>query len=123
TLPARETLCHGDFHPGNVLISPRGPVVIDWMTASQGSPWADVARTSLILTISIQSAGKIVPPIMRLLSGLLHHIYLTHYQALVPGGQAEFKRWQPIIAAARLAEQIHPEREALLSAVMAGLDN
>src|SRR5829696_1360562 len=24
------TLCHGDVHPGNVLVDDEGPVVIDW---------------------------------------------------------------------------------------------
>ena len=30
-------------------MSPRGPVIIDWMTARHGNPHADVARTLLIL--------------------------------------------------------------------------
>jgi aminoglycoside phosphotransferase (APT) family kinase protein len=117
TLPDGTALCHGDFHPANVLISPGGPVVIDWMTASLGSPWADVARTSLILTIGVRSAGKTVPPLMRWLSGLFHHTYLARYHALATGGAVELKRWQPVIAAARLDEQIAPEREALLQEI------
>jgi hypothetical protein len=36
-LPDRQNLCHGDYHPGNVLITRRGPLVIDWMTACAGS--------------------------------------------------------------------------------------
>src|SRR5688572_22226858 len=63
-LPHGETLCHGDFHPENVLITKKGPVVIDWMTACIGSPWTDVARTSLILSIGAKSAGKKVRPII-----------------------------------------------------------
>lgn len=114
TLPSGEALCHGDFHPGNVLISARGPVVIDWMTASLGSPWADVARTSMILTIGVKAAGDMVFPAIRLLSGLFHRSYLRRYKALVPDGEAELARWLPIIAAARLDEQIEPERAALL---------
>jgi uncharacterized protein (TIGR02172 family) len=50
-LPHGEKVCHGDYHPGNILITKSGPVVIDWMTASMGSPWADVARTDLLLSI------------------------------------------------------------------------
>src|SRR5262249_38087316 len=42
-LPDGSTLCHGDFHPANVLITPRGPVVIDWDTATRGHPLGDVA--------------------------------------------------------------------------------
>jgi len=121
TLPDGQTLCHGDFHPGNVLISARGPVVIDWMTASLGSPWADVARTSMLLTIGAKAAGDMVSPAIRLLSGLFHRAYLSRYKALVLDGQAELARWLPVIAAARLDEQIEPERAALLQIVMGGL--
>lgn len=121
TLPDGRSLCHGDFHPGNVLISARGPVVIDWVTASLGSPWADVARTSLLLTVGVKAAGDMVSPAIRVLSGLFHRAYLSRYKALVPDGQAELARWLPVIAAARLDEQIEPERAALLQIVMGGL--
>ena len=57
-LPDGQKVCHGDYHPGNVIITKNGPIVIDWMTASMGSPWADVARTSLLLSIGAKAAGK-----------------------------------------------------------------
>src|SRR5262249_33964317 len=44
-LPDGTALCHGDFHLGNVLLSQRGPLVIDWENATNGHPLADVART------------------------------------------------------------------------------
>lgn len=122
TLPDGQALCHGDFHPGNVLISARGPVVIDWMTASLGSPWADVARSSLLLTVGVKAAGDMVNPAIRLLSGQFHRSYLNRYRSLVPDGQAELARWQPVVAAARLDEQIEPERSALLRMVSDGLE-
>jgi aminoglycoside phosphotransferase (APT) family kinase protein len=31
-------LLHMDFHPGNVILSPDGPVVIDWGIARAGEP-------------------------------------------------------------------------------------
>ena len=48
-LPDGEQLCHGDFHPGNILVTARGAVIIDWMTASRGTAAGDVARTAIIL--------------------------------------------------------------------------
>lgn len=120
-LPDDKALCHGDFHPGNVLITPRGPVVIDWMTASLGTPWADVARTSLLLTIGVKGAGKMISPTVRLLSRFFHRAYLNHYHALVPDGRSEVARWLPVIAAARLNEQIEPEREALRQMIQTGV--
>ncbi|WP_082725837.1 phosphotransferase family protein [Limnochorda pilosa] len=48
-LPGGDRLCHGDFHPANVILTDRDPVIIDWIDASRGNPLADVARTALIL--------------------------------------------------------------------------
>jgi aminoglycoside phosphotransferase (APT) family kinase protein len=116
-LPDGEGLCHGDFHPGNIIISPRGPIVIDWMTAVSGSPWADVARTSLLLTVGPKAAGKQVSPLIRLFVSLYHDAYLKRYKALRVDAANELQRWMPVIAAARLNEKIEPEREALLQMI------
>ncbi len=43
-LPDGDRLCHGDFHPGNILMAGATPVVIDWTGAMRGDPTADVAR-------------------------------------------------------------------------------
>jgi uncharacterized protein (TIGR02172 family) len=116
-----EKVCHGDFHPGNVLLTEKGAVVIDWMTASSGNPWADVARTSMILTIGAKSAGKQVSPMVRFFINLYHQMYLNHYRSICPDKYNELKKWMPVIAAARLDEQIVPEREALIRMVREGL--
>ena len=109
-----EALCHGDYHPGNILLTSNGPVVIDWMTACAGDPGADVARTSLLLTIGAKGAGRQVHPILRTLIRLYHRAYLNRYAALVPSVAHERERWTPVIAAARLNEEIDTERQALL---------
>jgi tRNA A-37 threonylcarbamoyl transferase component Bud32 len=51
-----ERLLHLDLHPANVLLSPRGPVVIDWTNARPGDPALDVALTWVI---SVTSGGLI----------------------------------------------------------------
>jgi Ser/Thr protein kinase RdoA (MazF antagonist) len=119
-LPLGENVCHGDFHPGNIILTPAGPIVIDWMTASAGSPWADVARTSLLLNIGPKSAGKLVNPVIRIAIRLYYRAYLSRYHALVPDTKNELSRWLPVIAAARLNEEIPPEREALIKMVEEG---
>jgi aminoglycoside phosphotransferase (APT) family kinase protein len=43
-LPNGNVICHGDFHPKNVLITTEGPVIIDWADATLGHPLADVDR-------------------------------------------------------------------------------
>lgn len=42
-------IVHQDLHPGNVLLSPAGPVVIDWTNARAGDPDVDVAITWLLM--------------------------------------------------------------------------
>lgn len=116
-LPEGNKLCHGDYHPGNVLLTPRGPVVIDWMTACCGSPWADLARTDMILSIGAKAAGKQVHPLLRLVIRLFARTYRNRYLVLTPDHNHELNRWLPIISAARLNENILPEREALLKTI------
>lgn len=119
-LPDGQSVCHGDHHPGNVLITKSGPVVLDWMTACMGSRWADVARTSMILSIGAKAAGKQVRPIIRMMIKLYHRSYLDRYHSLIADTENEFRRWLPVIAAARLNENIEPEREALIKMVQDG---
>jgi len=121
-LPDGDKVCHGDFHPGNVILTDAGPVVIDWMTACSGRPWADVARTSLLLSIGPKGAGKMVSPIVRMAIILYRWVYLHRYQALMPDTKNEASRWAPVIAAARLNEDIPPERDALIKIVKEGLN-
>ncbi len=42
-------IVHLDLHPDNVMLSSRGPVVIDWRNATEGPPDLDLALTALIL--------------------------------------------------------------------------
>jgi uncharacterized protein (TIGR02172 family) len=119
-LPDGKQLCHGDYHPGNVILAKEGPVVIDWLTACSGNPWADVARTSMILNVGVKGAGRQVSSIVRMAILLYYRLYLRCYHMLVPDVEHEWNRWLPLIAAARLNENIIPEREALMQMVKAG---
>lgn len=65
---APEVLVHGDFHPDNVMLADRGPVVIDWPNACLGERGTDVASTWILMATSeidatgptglLQSAGR-----------------------------------------------------------------
>lgn len=113
-MPAGNRLCHNDFHPDNILLGEQGAVVIDWMDAALGNPLADVARTSIIFQGAIASS-QIESRWQKTAVRLFHTRYLHHYFAQHPGGRAEFARWRPIVAAARLSEGI-PELESWLLA-------
>jgi Ser/Thr protein kinase RdoA (MazF antagonist) len=119
-LPDGGNVCHGDYHPGNVILTIQGPVAIDWMTAKAGSQWADVSRTCLLLSIGAKSAGRQVRPAVRILIRLFHRVYLGRYMTLSPDSRKELERWGPVTAAARLNENITPEQDALIKMVEAG---
>jgi aminoglycoside phosphotransferase (APT) family kinase protein len=45
-------LLHMDLHPGNVLLSARGPVLIDWEGAARGPAEADLALCWVVVALS-----------------------------------------------------------------------
>jgi aminoglycoside phosphotransferase (APT) family kinase protein len=45
----QPVICHGDFHPLNVIIGPAGTTVVDWTAARLAPPAFDVAFTALLL--------------------------------------------------------------------------
>lgn len=49
---AGPSVLHLDLHPGNVICSPSGPVVIDWTNARRGAPEVDVALTWILMASS-----------------------------------------------------------------------
>jgi len=111
-LPDGSSICHGDFHPGNILLASNRVVVIDWIDASRGNPLADVARTSIIF-LGAAASSQIRNYPMKIFIRLFHAVYLRCYFQLQPGGEAEYYRWLPIVAAARLSENI-PDLEQWL---------
>ena len=120
-LPDGDRVCHGDFHPGNVLVTQQEEVVIDWIDASRGNPLADVARTTII-ALGAAASSQIPNPSQKLFVRLFHAVYLRRYFRLCPGGKAEYRRWLPVVAAARLSENIPELEQWLLAQVEKGLD-
>ena len=49
TLETGTALCHGDFHPGNIIISNGKEYIIDWSAASYGAAYFDIAHTYLLM--------------------------------------------------------------------------
>ncbi len=53
-LPGRSgsgSILHLDLHPDNVLLTGRGPVVIDWCNVADGEPDLDTALSALIMAM------------------------------------------------------------------------
>lgn len=119
-LPDGDALCHGDFHPENVIMSPGGPVIIDWIDATRGNPLADVARTSLLLnTASLYLPAGIRSVTARFLIASFRKLYLAHYLRITATTPGLLKAWSLPVTAARLEEGIVEEEDWLLARVTA----
>jgi len=126
SLPNDKKLCHGDFHPDNILMSSKGPIIIDWMTGTTGSPVADVARTALILKYSHipKKMSFYKRFIVKYIRNTLLHSYLHHYFKLAQISEEEIKRWELPLAAERLIEYVpEEEKEQLLKLITKSINS
>jgi hypothetical protein len=114
-LPDGDRLCHGDYHPGNVLVAGDRTAVIDWAGAARGVPEADHARTLLLLRWADPLPGT--PLLSRALiaagrSVLAHRYTQTYRRNGTPMRQVD--SWLLVHAAARLSEGIQTEQAMLI---------
>ena len=112
-----KSLCHGDFHPGNIIVSEGGPVVIDWTGATRGDPDADVARTLLMFRIGELPPGS--PAVLRMLAmfarKIMASVYLRAYRRQRAVEPAGVRRWDIPVTAGRVADGIEEETPRLIS--------
>ncbi|ANC76221.1 hypothetical protein ABE65_005115 [Fictibacillus phosphorivorans] len=123
-LPKSNCLCHGDFHPDNILITKNEAVIIDWCDATSGNRMADLARTLLILRYGgLQDRTSFLNfrttlYSRKLLAMYYRKSYTRHYQL----SSKELESWMVPIAAARLSENLPDvEKKLLLSIIQKGL--
>ena len=103
-LPDGDSFCHGDFHPGNIIISDSGPVLIDWQDATRGHALADVARTLVLIGgYPYQVPTERRDRVQHLTSDLML-AYLKAYCTRTRASREAIIPWIVPVAAARLAE-------------------
>jgi hypothetical protein len=101
-MPDGDRLCHGDFHPLNILGDTADPLIIDWPDARRGDPAADVCRSYLLLKLHAADIAT---------------TYLDAYCHLSNMDREAALRWLPYVAAAKLAEDVPGERDGLLEII------
>ncbi|MBO5647710.1 MAG: aminoglycoside phosphotransferase family protein [Kiritimatiellae bacterium] len=92
SMPRGKALCHGDFNPTNVIITPKGEWrVIDWSHVRLGDPLADVARTYLLFWLSghVAAAEK----------------YMSIACDALKAKISDVQKWLPIVAAAESSKE------------------
>lgn len=104
SLPDGDCLCHGDFHPANIILGENGPAIIDWMDARQGNPAADVAQSAFLLDIATLPSE--MPALMR--NGIndaretFCKLYLEQYCQLQNMALSDINAWKLPIAVAQI---------------------
>ncbi|MCA2219195.1 phosphotransferase family protein [Jidongwangia harbinensis] len=115
-LPDGDQVCHGDFHPGNVLVAANRVGVIDWVGTARGVPEADHARALLLLTRADPLPGT--PVLSRALTAAGRSVFARAYaRAYTAGSPRTLRRvdsWLTVHTAARLSEGIDGERPTLI---------
>lgn len=94
-------VCHGDFNPTNIIITPQGvPYIIDWAHVTQGNGSADAARTFLLFSLE----GK----------EELAEKYLNTYCLKTDTPKQLIQNWMPIVAASQSVKNNPEERDFLM---------
>lgn len=102
SMPRHYKVCHGDFRPSNVIITPDGvPYLLDWSHVTQGNASADVARTYLVFCLEGREA--------------LGKQYLKLFSEKSDTALQYVQKWIPIVAASQLVKGNEAERNLLLS--------
>ena len=79
-----DAVVHLDLHPLNVMLGPRGPVVIDWSNARRGDPAVDVALAWALLSAGeVEARGPVA-----LITGWARRVLTDGFLAAVDRGAA-----------------------------------
>jgi len=117
-LPDGGKVCHGDFHPDNVLLQEDGPMIVDWGPASCGHPCADVAWTVLLFRFGAPVGQSLaIRAALAAFRKLSLRVYLRTYALLTGTTWHDVERWLGVIAVLRLGDRIPEERERLLALI------
>lgn len=93
-------VCHGDFHPLNVLVDRGGArpaTVIDWTDAAVGDRHGDVARTIVLFEMAPVAASNAAErAVLRVAGPRLARVYTREVDRLMPLDANRIDRWKPV---------------------------
>ena len=105
SLPSGDALCHGDLHPGNVLMSPTGPVIIDWFDCAVGPSVADLVRTSLLIRPGVNEPAPChLPGAHPALLASVHATYVNRVCRSQVFPPELLLDWESVLAVSRIVE-------------------
>jgi tRNA A-37 threonylcarbamoyl transferase component Bud32 len=116
-----DSLCHGDFHPDNVLLANNNPFVIDWSNLTIGNHYADIARTTYLLKRGTDpnapQRSAVYKAVAKVFRFIFYRSYYKSYEKICKILKNEIKAWEIIICAARLNENIPEEVDYLVKRI------
>lgn len=119
TLPEGDSICHGDFYLGNIIVLGDKLVAIDWSSGYRGDPTGDVARTCLIINTPAVPPG--IPDIVGTMSAfpkwMTCRLYLNEYSKASKAKLENLDAWMLPVAAARLRARIPGEEKWLMDII------
>jgi len=96
------TVCHGDFHPANLLVeagtAAAGTVAaIDWTDAGIGDRHGDIARTAWLFGFAaVVARSGMERLVLRALAPPLSRTYLSAYRCELPVDPVRLRLWMPL---------------------------
>ena len=78
-LGGNACVVHLDLHPLNVVLSPNGPVLLDWTNARAGAAETDVALTWLVLAAADLGHAGIRAAVGGVVRGMFLRAFLAHF--------------------------------------------
>lgn len=119
SLPEGTSVCHGDLHFDNIIVSDHGLVAIDWTNAYKGNPLGDVARTCMTINSPAMPHGTSNFMTMPYIYGkqFTYWGYVNEYMRLAQVGLEHIDAWILPVAAARLRDKIPGEEKWLMDTI------
>lgn len=118
-LPRGDRFCHGDFHPGNTIVTRRGLAAIDWSNGSVGDPAGDVARTELLFRYSAYGPAMRRLPWLQQVRHWGAEFYLREYLRRADLMKDRIAAWRLPVAVASLVPGSSVNRPAVTASIEA----
>jgi tRNA A-37 threonylcarbamoyl transferase component Bud32 len=110
-----DRVLHLDLHPGNVMLTADGPMIIDWSNGAAGPPGADIAMASVIMSTS--EVDNLPLPVS-LIAERVRHRVIEKFESSV---SHDFRPYLTAVARLRMADRnVRPAEVIVLRQLVDG---
>lgn len=111
-LPINNYICHGDFHPGNILVQNDTYFIIDWSGAYCSDFVSDIAHTYLLMTHVPEVPGQSqkIHEVISSFGSYMAEVYLKEILKLKEFSLSDFSKWTVVMSFLRVYYGMPSER-------------